>query len=262
MKPKIFPHDWTFTKEGMFSEQDKPVSISIDKVNLEDRTPYRVFLEIEPPAVVDIVQTVIDNHKFYDLILAWHKKILSECPNAVKFVASCEPWKNPNDPVKSKTFSVSFLTSSKNTCPGQIFRQEIFERVPELVRSLPVTKRRSPPLHDRDILLDNFQFHIAVENSKWDNFFTEKIMDCFLSQTFPIYWGCPNLNEYFNMDGVLTFDTYDGLIEVLQRLTPEFHQKHIVAMEDNFQRTLAYTKCAPRVDSIIAQRLRERDQMR
>jgi hypothetical protein len=36
-------------------------------------------------------------------------------------------------------------------------------------------------------------FHIAVENVKIDNWYTEKISQSFATKTVPIYWGCPNI---------------------------------------------------------------------
>jgi hypothetical protein len=38
-------------------------------------------------------------------------------------------------------------------------------------------------------------FHIAVENSFSENWYTEKIGQAFISKTLPIYWGCPNLED-------------------------------------------------------------------
>ncbi|MDB2522374.1 glycosyltransferase family 10 [Planktomarina temperata] len=45
--------------------------------------------------------------------------------------------------------------------------------------------------------LRDYRFHIAIENSSYDGYFTEKITDCFLAGTYPIYYGCKNLDQYF-----------------------------------------------------------------
>ena len=42
-----------------------------------------------------------------------------------------------------------------------------------------------------------YKYHIVLENRSDYNFITEKIYDSFLGGAFPIYWGAPNLNEYF-----------------------------------------------------------------
>lgn len=51
--------------------------------------------------------------------------------------------------------------------------------------------------HKIDALKD-YQFSIAIENCNEYGYFTEKIGDCILTDTTPIYMGCPNIQDYFN----------------------------------------------------------------
>src|SRR5271166_2656142 len=276
MKPTVYCSDSSFSANDLFSEQDKQVSISVDIINLSDTSPYRVFVESECPEVRDLVQGVIDNHKFYDVILAWHERVLNECPNAVKFVSPSAPWcgelaagtvayrqgmqnvfRVVEQSTVAKPFEVSYLTSSKNWCPGHALRQHIFDVLPNVVGELKVNKHKSPPRLSGVERTATFQaqYHIAVENAQWNNYFTEKILDCFLMRSLPLYWGCPNLGEYFNLDGVLQFDTVDSLILLLKNLTPEHYQEHFAAIEDNYQRALEYTDYFSRVDSAIRQNI-------
>lgn len=46
--------------------------------------------------------------------------------------------------------------------------------------------------------IDKYKFSIAIENSVEENYFTEKLTDCILLDTTPIYFGCPNINNYFD----------------------------------------------------------------
>tara|TARA_B100000787_G_scaffold36434_1_gene25563 strand:+ start:11542 stop:12483 length:942 start_codon:yes stop_codon:yes gene_type:complete len=45
--------------------------------------------------------------------------------------------------------------------------------------------------------LENYSYSIAIENVCMKNYFSEKFTDCILAWTIPIYYGCPNINEYF-----------------------------------------------------------------
>jgi len=38
------------------------------------------------------------------------------------------------------------------------------------------------------------------------HYFTEKILDCFRTRTVPIYWGCTNIREHFEADGIIVLD--------------------------------------------------------
>jgi len=52
-----------------------------------------------------------------------------------------------------------------------------------------------------------FAVHIAIENVHRAGYFTEKLLDCFLLRTVPVYWGCPDLAAHgFDIDGVVCID--------------------------------------------------------
>ena len=42
-----------------------------------------------------------------------------------------------------------------------------------------------------------YEYSVVLENSQQKNYFTEKLADSFLSWTLPIYWGCPNIVDFF-----------------------------------------------------------------
>ena len=41
-------------------------------------------------------------------------------------------------------------------------------------------------------------YSIAIESSQEINYFTEKLIDCLITKTIPVYWGCPNISEFFD----------------------------------------------------------------
>jgi len=45
--------------------------------------------------------------------------------------------------------------------------------------------------------LIDYEYCLSLENNKERNYFTEKICDAFLAWSIPIYYGCPNLSDYF-----------------------------------------------------------------
>jgi hypothetical protein len=92
-------------------------------------------------------------------------------------------------------------------------------------------------------------FHIAVENSFSENWYTEKIGQAFISKTLPIYWGCPNLEDIgYDERGIIRFQTKEKLINILNNLTPEDYFSRLpyieynyqVSLQDNFRTKLSY----------------------
>jgi hypothetical protein len=89
-------------------------------------------------------------------------------------------------------------------------------------------------------------FHVCVENVKYDNWYTEKIGEAFCTKTVPIYWGCPNIGEYYDERGIITFDSLEELPYIINSLTPEKYYEmkpyidynYEVALKDNFANNL------------------------
>jgi hypothetical protein len=91
---------------------------------------------------------------------------------------------------------------------------------------------------DGKLELMKYKFHIAVENSALPNYMTEKLHDCFMTKTVPIYFGCPNVSDFYNMDGILQFNTSEELVDILKSLDDNSYDKMKDAVEDNHRRFL------------------------
>lgn len=249
---------------------DRPETYSItwdDGFNFNDNAWFKVYHQCEPPEVFDLIDRIVAVHRYYDLVLAWDEKVLRECSNSVFLTESACSWlprqsgnlqetygtmnhggilhKNPVAPsyvgcdVSAKKFEVSFLTSSKRAFPGHLLRQEIYDRLPAFVGALPTWKHRSPPIvNDKRTVLEPYMFSIVPENSRHHGYYTEKIVDCFVAKTIPVYWGCTDIAKHFNQDGIVRFENYDDLIAKLGTLTPEFYHSRTAAIEENFNKAL------------------------
>ena len=75
---------------------------------------------------------------------------------------------------------------------------------------------------------------MLFENAKADYEFTEKLIDCFLSGTIPIYYGCPSIQKFFDIRGILQFDTKEECNDILHTLTPEMYNKMKLYAEHNY----------------------------
>jgi len=75
-------------------------------------------------------------------------------------------------------------------------------------------------IKDKWDVLDRCRYAIAVENHCGDNYWTEKIADCWLSETLPFYYGCPNLENFFPADSFvrIDLDDFDSAASVIRRV--------------------------------------------
>ncbi len=67
----------------------------------------------------------------------------------------------------------------------------------------------SRPINDKWDAIAPYRYHIAIENSLHPDYWTEKIADAYLGGAMPLYWGCPNLTDYFPADSFRRIDRND-----------------------------------------------------
>lgn len=73
--------------------------------------------------------------------------------------------------------------------------------------------------------LADYAFSIAMENVQSDYYFSEKLIDCFLAETIPIYWGCPSMGEFFDPKGMITFSSLEELNNILANLDMDMYYR-------------------------------------
>lgn len=81
-------------------------------------------------------------------------------------------------------------------CPGRVLNN-----MPERSLAPRFTDRVSIAQNwavEKMKFISNYKFSIAFENTAWPGFTTEKLFHPFLAGSIPIYWGNPDVGEYFN----------------------------------------------------------------
>jgi hypothetical protein len=59
---------------------------------------------------------------------------------------------------------------------------------------------------DKEVGLRDYRYSIAIENCSERGYSTEKIADCFLTNTVPIYYGCPDIEAIYAPGSIARFD--------------------------------------------------------
>lgn len=85
------------------------------------------------------------------------------------------------------------------------FTQALKERLPEL----DVFGHGVRPMDDKAEALDEYRYHIAIENHVGPHHWTEKLSDAFLGATLPFYYGAPDAADYFPEESFITIDIND-----------------------------------------------------
>lgn len=106
-----------------------------------------------------------------------------------------------------KRATLSAVISNKRDTPGHRKRYDFAHALKEHFKErLTLYGRGIEDLQDKWNGIAPFTFHLAIENSLYEDYFTEKITDSFLGFSFPFYYGCPNLDAYFPADAYRRID--------------------------------------------------------
>ncbi len=82
--------------------------------------------------------------------------------------------------------------------------------------------------------LAHYKFTIAFENKSQENYITEKIYHAFMAGSIPIYWGSPNIAEYFNPAAFINchhYRTFDDVVARVKEIdnNPTLYKEHLTA---------------------------------
>lgn len=90
--------------------------------------------------------------------------------------------------------------------------------------------------------LDEYEFHVAIENQYAPDVWTEKLADTFLGFCVPIYYGCPNIFDYFPQESIILIDIYDfeGSISKIKKIinTPGEYERRLPAIKEARRRVI------------------------
>lgn len=212
------------------------VSVSIDNVSTSGDAEYKVLLQSEPPNLyIKFCSMVLDNWDKFDLILTYDDRLL-HLPNAREFCA-VGSWISDNLELKKEN-QISFMMSSKINGTAYHMRYMILRRLQNKskIGEFDFKWHRSPPrTPSKDPYFQNAKFNIACENQIMTNMYTEKLLDCFKTKTVPIYYGCTNIEKYFNPRGIIRFNSIEEFDDIISNLTPGVYDEMLPYVEENYE---------------------------
>ncbi len=144
-----------------------------------------------------------------------YAQVFSPLPNSPNTVASHGflGWQFAHDyhflkelAVPEKTREISCIASKLKQLKGHRLRTGFVNRLSREMPGIDMFGRGTHYLPDKLDGLLSYRYSIAIENASMPDLFTEKINDCFLAYTVPIYYGCTNLGKYFPEEAFVWID--------------------------------------------------------
>ncbi len=101
---------------------------------------------------------------------------------------------------------LSCIVSDLHILKGQRKRLEFIQKCMDHGLKYDLMGKGIHPVDDKWEGLASYRYSLAIENKFIPHYFTEKINDCFLARTIPVYYGCPDLEDYFPAGSFVRID--------------------------------------------------------
>ncbi len=194
----------------------------------------------------ELYERIQQNYQRFNKVLGWHKSLFNLPNFKFKPISEISQWNLlPSSELDTNKFKIynktkltSFITSTRNMVEGHQFRLDCLNEIKNQNLNVDAFGRGINPINSKLEGLQDYHFSIAMENGAMENYFTEKILDCMLAGTIPIYHGCTNIGDYFNLDGIITFNTKEELVNILLNINETTYKKRKDAIKENYQKAL------------------------
>ena len=236
-----------------------PTSIEELKIN-----PYNFLILLEPNEFFGLHNIAVKLQDHFTAILSWSDIIQNNCNNGILFTFNgrvlddvfINSIKN-----KEKNFEVSFLCGDKNITNGHKLRHDIHNieshiTIPKkwyyvlddydhLNKCRPGYTNYSKDLshinsvdpigYGKRVLYQESMYNVVIENVYHKNWYN-KIGDNFLTNTVPIYWGCPNISDFgYDERGIIRFENENDLLNIINNITPDLYNSMKPYIDYNFE---------------------------
>jgi hypothetical protein len=245
LKDKLYIHDTMFNHAKSSSWYNEPelfewvrkydenhlvfTDFSLHHVDHFNNPKKYAWLLESPEITPNAYQYIAKNYDKFDMVFTFSKDLL-EISDKFVLIPYGGCWIDVEDRIiHEKSKDISIILSAKQTTVGHRFRHTILKTFPALDYF-----GFNNPIEKKITALKDYRFSIVIENCQKDYYFSEKLIDCFITGTIPIYWGCQSIGKFFDVQGILTFNNLEELELIINSLSDELYVSKLDSIKNNF----------------------------
>lgn len=193
------------------------------------RGSERIAWLLEPPSLEEWPYRYIAfNRQDFRAIMTYDKRLLDSGDNRFKFAphgGSRIDWDLWG--MHEKTKDVCMIVSDKKDSEGHKLRHEIAKEFSDVIDIYGPSFQRFDRKWD---VLRHYRYCVVVESVKMDYYFSEKLIDAISVGCVPIFWGCPEIIQFFDTRGIIEFSKTQELHGALALASDKHYQyqKHVL----------------------------------
>jgi len=170
------------------------------------------------------------SHRKFFRVLSFYEALCETLPNAVFFPFGSTWVPEWRDLEIEKTKACSLIASAKHALEGHALRHEIADWANDEGIAIDVMGGGYQPFHAKSDGLVPYRYSVVIENVRERHYFTEKLIDAILCKTVPIYWGCPNIGDYFDTKGMVICKTAEDIHQALRVMSKDDYAARLPAL--------------------------------
>ncbi len=203
--------------------------------------PENVWALMQEPYYAGLTDWMVEKHDCFAKVFTHHRAAYKNS----KYIFShpAIPWHvhKTYDELMSvsasrKSKNLSWIVGDALDLPGHIKRRSFLEYIKgKRSLDLDLYGKKINFIKDKWDGLTPYRYSLAVENTSGVDYWTEKVADCFLAWTVPIYHGCPNLETYFPEESFIriNIEEPEASLERIRRVIREDNwEKRLPALEE------------------------------
>lgn len=251
--PRQDAWDWyTLNKNGdvhIFEDTLLPTHIDYDG-------KIKIAFLLEVPSIYDAAKKcnsdtfhpfewIVKNYQHFDYIISPYRYLENLVGKDKYMWALAQCCFIPRDQfgLYEKEKTLSAIASTKNWTDGHQMRHKVirkFHSQMDIYGSGYNNLINSYGKMGKIIALAPYCFTIVVPNTNIDDFFSEQVTDAMAVGTIPVFCGTKNIGKYFNLNGIIQFDTIDELESIIPTLSKELYESKMLAVKENLELSKKY----------------------
>jgi|TARA_B100000282_G_scaffold296836_1_gene280386 hypothetical protein len=200
------------------------------------KSKYKVAWLLEPKALKpQPYEAILNHHDKFDLVITHDQNLIEKFDNCV-YMQQAECRVEPESwGIHNKTKKTSLIAAKKKILEGHRFRYEVAEKLHDKHGFDLWGAAFDNRFENKTDALKDYMFSITIHNTIENNFFTDGIVDCFALGTIPIFRGCPNIGDFFDKNGIISFTTIEELDIILSELSEKDYYERLESVKNNYE---------------------------
>lgn len=194
--------------------------------------PAQISMMVMEPKIMSLAhhRMLRLSHRRFFRVFTYDPDLLARLPNGLMLpygTTWVPDWRQLDT---TKTTDLSLIASAKNDHPGHKLRHQIVTYLQAHMPEAQILGRGYTPFEDKAEGLAPYRYSVVIENVQEPNYFSEKLIDAILCETVPIYWGCPNVRDFFSGEGMILCTDQQDFETALKTIGPDDYARRLPAL--------------------------------